>query len=77
MSDCLEKYPWDKRSSLFDATKRNKVYYIDPQADIIKGHIVDGFMDTADFKDEALLSTMLTPGPNVIKLFEAVIYTSF
>jgi hypothetical protein len=77
MSDCLEKYWQGIRSSLFDPTKRNKFYYIDPQADIIKGHIVDGFMDTADFKDEALLSTMLTPGPNVIKLFKAVIYTTF
>ena len=28
--------------------------------DIIKGHIVEGFMDTADFHDESQLSTLLT-----------------
>jgi transforming growth factor-beta-induced protein len=28
--------------------------------DIIKGHIVEGFMDTTDFQDEGMLSTMLT-----------------
>ena len=28
--------------------------------EIIKGHVVEGFMDTGDFKDESLLPTMLT-----------------
>ena len=44
-------------------------------ADIIKGHVVEGFMDTSDFRDEALLTTMLT-GDNKSKL-RVNVYNSY